>query len=496
MKISRKSTGYCDSTNGMITPFVLVMASIFIIFGTALINWSITAHKNAVTKIKKVQSLQIAEAGVNYYKWHLAHNYDDYKDGNNWCCDNDPDLTIADCGNVCGPYEHEYRDYNDNVAGNFSLKIIPPEVGSTIFNVESTGSAAGGATVVEEKITFLVGKRSLAEYSFLTHSPIWIGENEGASGPLHSNGGIRFDGVSNSEVTSAVSTYECAGTGHDCSGTKPGIWGEGGPSSYWKFPVPEIDFDLFTVDMAEIRDNAGYYVGPDLVCSGYSATHGICFEDSGAEGYLVKFLSNGTVDISIVNTLRPKIWYYNTEIGTWKKEAEEIQTKTLLGNYNMPSNGLIFLGDDVWAEGTVNGKVTLAAAKFPESSNDYARIRINNNINYTARDGNDNLGLMAQGDIMVPRYASSNLIIDATLLSQNGHVYYRYYSSHSIKNSIEVYGGIITNLFWTWTWVDGSGVTVDGYNNTNTVYNNNLTFAPPPFFPTAEKIEILSWREE
>jgi len=499
--VLKKIIKYIRSKAGMATPFVLVMAVIFMIFGTGLITWSVVASKNAVIKIKKVQALQIAEAGVNYYKWHLAHNFDDYKDGNDWCCDANPSKSLSDCGGVCGPYEHQYKDYNDNAVGNYSLKITPPTTGSTIFSVESTGSVAGGAPVIEKKITSLVGKRSLAEYSFLTHSPIWIGDTESTSGPLHSNGGIRFDGTTNSEVTSAVDTYDCAGTGHGCTGTKPGIWGTGGPDSFWKFKVPEIDFGLFTVDLNDIQTAAK----GSGSCNGVAADGGICYEKiPSTSGFLVKFVSSGSkVEIYQVDSLKSQVWYksYETPTGC-KKEAEEIQSKTLIspiGGFDMPSNGLIFLGGDTWVEGTINGKATLAVANLSGSGNE-AKTRINGNIQYLARDGNHNLGIMSQGDILVPRYAPVNLTIDATLLSQNGHVYYRNYvscaSGGSVKNgTIEVYGGIITKLFWTWSYVSGT-TTVDGYKYTNTVYNNNLTFAPPPFFPTSEKIEVLSWQEE
>jgi len=488
---------------GMITPLILAMAAIFIIFGVSLINWAITGHKDTVRKVRKIQSLEVAEAGVSYYKWHLAHNSSDYKDGNNWCCNNNPALTLENCGDVCGPYVHEYKEYDPtkpdgqgNVIGEFSLLITPPEIGSTVNTIESTGYAYGNNSV-RKKVTALVGKRSLAEYSFLTNAPIWIGLGESTSGPLHSNGGIRFDDTCTAEVTSAVSTYNCAGTGHGCSGIKPGIWGSGGPTTLWRFPVPAIDFGLFTVSLADIKSSAAQ---EDGTCNGDSgAGRGICFDDSGAEGYLVKFLSDASINIYRVDTLMARVWYRNYEQGgACRREAEQIQNTTLLGNFDMPSNGLIFIGDDVWVEGTVNGKVTLAAARFPENPNNYARIRINNDIQYLARDGNHVLGLMAQGDIMVPKYAPTNLIIDATLLSQRGHVYYRNYSacgSGNIKNNIEVYGGIITNLFWTWSYTNGVSI-VDGYNTTNTIYNNNLTFAPPPSFPTSENYEVLSWKEE
>jgi len=473
-----------EKQKGIVTPLILIITSIMIVFVVSLVSWSITGHKNTVRKVRNAQSFQIAEAGVNYYKWHLTHNDSDFRDGNNWCCNEDPSMTLEDCGNVCGPYTHEYTDYNNNVIGSFSLNITPPEIGSTVTTIESTGQYYGNNNI-KRKVTALVGKRSLAEYSFLTDSPIWIGDDESTSGPVHSNGGIRFDGTCNAEVTSAVETYNCSGTGHGCSGIKPGIWGDGGPNTYWRFPVPAVDFDIFTVNLANVKADA--------------QSDGIYYDDSGAEGYLIKFRSNATVDIYRINSLKFAIWYYDFERGRWKKEAEEIQNKTLLGNYSMPSNGLIFIEDDVWVEGILNGKVTLAAARFPENPNNYARIRINGNIQYTARDGNHILGLMSQGDLLVPRYAPNNLIIDATLLSQKGHVYYRYYWPHSVKNNIEVYGGIITNLFWTWTWVrwDGSSwITVDGYDNTSTTYNNNLVFSSPPSFPTSENFEVLSWEED
>jgi len=50
-------------------------------------------------------------------------------------------------------------------------------------------------------------------------------------------------------------------------------------------------------------------------------------------------------------------------------------------------------------------------------------------------------------------------------------------------------------LFWTWTWADGAGTSFAGYDNTLTIYNNNLTFSPPPSFPTSENFEVLSWEE-
>ena len=398
-----QSTVHNSSQSGMAVPLVLIVASVFIVFGVSLISWSITSYKNTIRKVRQTQSLQVAEAGINYYKWHLAHNSSDYKDGNDWCCNGNPLLTLEDCGGVCGPYVRDYRDYSSSgegdIIGQFSLKIAPSEIGSTINTIESTGHAYGISST-RKKITALVGKRSLAEYSFLTHSPIWIGSGEATSGPLHSNGGIRFDDTCDAEVTSAVATYSCSGVGHDCDDdTKPGIWGSGGPTTLWRFPVSPIDFDLFTVSLANIKTNAlsgGTYFGGNAgicgngicdktedktgcaadcaagcnngICTG-DETFDTCPNDCPIGGYLVRFKPEGTFNIYKIKSLKEQVQYYDFEINSWQQEAEEIDDgpsalEQVGGDYDIPENGVIFIEDNVWVDGTVKGKVTVAAAKL------------------------------------------------------------------------------------------------------------------------------------
>ena len=146
-------------------------------------------------------------------------------------------------------------------------------------------------------------------------------------------------------------------------------------------------------------------------------------------------------------------------------------------------------------EGTVNGRATLVAAYLPDNVNKRKTIYINNNINYLARDGTNVLGLIAQKHIKVPKHAPTNLVIDATLLAQNGRVFRNIYYPRRITDSIEVFGGIITNQVWTWTWVDNGGNTVDGYDHTNSIYDPQVTFSPPPSFPTTGQYQFISWDE-
>lgn len=473
--------------DGMITPVILIILAVFFVFATSIMNWAFQARKDVVSKARSTQALQIAEAGIDYYKWHLAHNEDDYKDGNSWCCkiDGNEITSVSGCGGVCGPYAKVYKDYDGNDVGEYSLTLTPPATGSTIVQIESKGKTYKDNNV-EKTINAKLGKKSLARYSLLSDSAIWIGEDEQTSGPLHSNAGIRFDGTCDAEVTSAVATYNCNTAGHDCTGTKPGVWGSAstGCSQYWDFPEGYTDFNLFTLDMAGIQekaDDSGIYLGP-----------------SGKEGYWLVFKIDGTVDISMVETRQYNVKYYDNT-GTLVTDQEGIKNYSFIGNYPIPENGLIFAQDNVWINGTVNGRATVAASKYADNPQNYARIIINGSILYEARDGSDVLGLMAEGDILVPRHVEAPLEIDAVMLSQKGHVYVRNYNSSykKIKNgSITVYGGIISDLFWTWSYVSSNGNTVDGYTDTITQYDNNLTFGPPPSFPTEENYKILDWSEK
>ncbi|MFA6896960.1 MAG: hypothetical protein WCQ96_01605 [Patescibacteria group bacterium] len=472
--------------DGMITPTILVVLVVFSVFATGIMSWALQTRKSVVNTARGTQALQVAEAGIDYYKWHLAHDESDYQNGNSWCCDKDNPVTlsVADCDGVCGPYTEIYKDYDGKDIGEYSLLIEVPPAGSTIVQIESTGKTYKDVSV-KKTIAAKLGKKSLARYSMLSNAPIWIGPDETTSGPLHSNKGIRFDGLCNAEVTSAVASYNCNTANHSCSGTKPGIWGSASNSckQYWDFPDNYTDFENFTLNMADIQADA--------------EAAGISLAPSGKLGYWLQFKSNGTVDVSRVTGWKYNVKYYDDN-GSEVIGNEGVGSSVFIKNYPIPSNGLIFVKDNVFVEGTVNGRVTVAATKYEDTPFDYAKIYIESNITYLAKDGGDVLGLMSEGDIVVPRHAPVPVEIDAVMLSQKGHVYTRNYKEEN-KNkkigSITVYGGIISNLFWTWTYTSG-GKPVDGYTHTIMEYDNNLTFGPPPSFPTEKEYEVLDWSEK
>src|SRR3989338_3354825 len=104
--------------------FVMIFGSIaFTIIILGVSGYALFEHRASTKLYLRDMSLHIAEAGVNYYRWHLAHNPTDYTDGTG----------------QPGPYIHEYKDKDGNAIGSFSLAIDPPPAGTTIVTVRSTG---------------------------------------------------------------------------------------------------------------------------------------------------------------------------------------------------------------------------------------------------------------------------------------------------------------------------------------------------------------------
>ena len=463
----------------------LATVTVFLTLAGGLASLGLQERNLYLRQTAENQALHIAEAGVNYYRWHLAHAEGDFFDGTGA----DPDGIPPN-----GPYLHTYISSSGDLRGVFSLEITEPVVGSTITTIKSTGWT-DEFPQIKKIITVKYGIPSLAHYSLLTNSDVWFGDNESIRGEMHSNGGVRMDGTNDSMVTSARSVYDC-GPRHGCNSTNcnspctwddinlncecPGTWGGGPDYSLWNFPVLNIDFNSITMDMAEIKSEAqdsGVYLG------------------SQGKGLHIIFQSDGTFDVYKITQLNSSIWQFNDTWGGWEKIEEEINNESLIANYAIPANGLIFVEDDVWVEGTVNGRVTLASGELPDNPSKRTIIHINDNINYLTRDGTHILGLIAQKHIKVPRHAPTDLTIDAIMLAQNGRVFRNYYETHAIKNSIEVYGGIITNQTWTWAWVNGSGDTTDGYDYTTSIYDSDATFAAPPYFPTTGEYAVITWEE-
>ena len=101
---------------GSLLIIALIITELFLVLGLGMIGLVMLKQKLYKQKIAYTQALNIAEAGVNYYRWVLYHDHDEYC--NKEVCQGPPDY---------GPYgPYEYRDSaSGDIVGKYELYILP-----------------------------------------------------------------------------------------------------------------------------------------------------------------------------------------------------------------------------------------------------------------------------------------------------------------------------------------------------------------------------------
>ena len=459
---------------------VLVFAAIAILVLVGIASFvSVSIQAGRIT-VQRELAIEIAEAGIDYYRWHLAHSPNDYQDGTG----------------SAGPYVHNLLDKNGNIVGQYILDIIPPPVGSTLVTITSTGKISANPNL-QRKIQTKLAIPSIAKYAVIANAAMRFGAGTEVFGPIHSNGGIRFDGLAHNLVTSSVSSYDDPDhTGGNEFGvhthvsptdplppaqvpSRPDVFEAGR-----QFPVPAVDFAGLTADLAQMKADA--------------QTNGKYFAGSGGLGYRIVLKTNDTFDLYRVNSLvSPPSGCSSSQSGwgTWSINTTG-GAQTFLANHQFPANGIIFAEDHLWVEGQIDGaRLTISSAKFPDNSSTRTSIAVNNNILYTNYDGSDVIGLIAQNNFNVGLKSLDTLRIDAALIAQNGRVGRHYYGSSCgtgyVRSTITLLGMIATNQRYGFAYTDGTG-----YQTRNINYDGNLLYAPPPSFPrTSDQYTTISWEE-
>ncbi len=467
---------------GNLLVLVLIFASVSVYMLSALVTSANTNLKLSNQAVNRELALEIAEAGIDYYRWHLAHSPNDYTDGTS----------------TPGPYIHQYYDKDGNNIGRYSLTITPPIVGSTLVTIQSKGEVYVDPSI-SRTIQQQLAIPSFARFAVVANDEMRFGEGTEIFGPVHSNGGIRFDGIAHNIISSALSAYTDPDSGRYSYGVHTTVspidpipsGGSTAPNrpdifiAGRKFPVAASDFDGITVSLAQIKSQA--------------QANGKYFAPSGYHGYHIKLKTNNTFDLYRVTNLHTAPNNCTNQLnqagwGTWSIKASG--GETFVQNYPIPSNGLIFVEDHVWVDGQINGaRVTIAAGTFPDNANTRKSIVVNNDLLYSQYDGTDVISLVAQGNILVGLKSSNTLTVDAALMAQNGFVGRYYYRSNCgdgyMRSTVNLFGMIGTNQRYGFAYTDGTG-----YDIRNLTYDAHLLYAPPPSFPlSTNQYEIISWKE-
>lgn len=476
---------FCIKNNkGSILITMLAFTFIFIVLSGGLLGILVQQKKMHVSRKIKLSALQIAEAGTNYYKWHLDNSPADYADG-----------TGQTGCNPCGPYIHDYEDPSGAIIGRFELFITPPPANSTVVKIKSTGWTIDNPSI--KRIAGVrYGRPSWARYAALSNSSLRFGVGTTVHGPIHANGGIRFDGIAYNEVTSGQETYSDADSDactvsswgvHTCvapqdpsPNTQPPLRTDIFASGR-RYPVSTIDFNIVSADLYQLQQSAGLKINK-----------------SNREGVHLQFLGN-TLQYRNVRTTNSCTWTsfghpHSTSTG------EIVQYQGNWTSANIPNNGIIFVEDNVWVDGILNsGKfVTIVAAKEPLASAN-ADVWINHNLQYSVKDGTVELGVISQNNILIGLYSDDPMEIDATLLAQKGRVGRNYYPSNCSgtyykRNTLNFYGSIASNQRYGFSWICG-GVWCSGYGTRNINYDSNLLYSPPPMYPSSGEYTFISWEE-
>lgn len=448
---------------GYLVLSMVVFGTVALIMLGGLVSLGLFESKAQQQRSRSEQVFQIAEAGANYYRWHLAHAPSDYQDGTGGA----------------GPYVHDFKDASGTTIGQYSLVITPPSPGSNQVVVDSTGYLLSNPqhrrTV---RVRFAIP--SLVKYAVVSNDNMRYGAGTEVFGEIHSNGGTRFDGVAHNVVKSSKTCYDDPDTSGGGSCERPGVWTSISPESGVflagnEFPVPAVDFVGMSADLADLKakaQTAGHYFAP-----------------SGELGYHIILKANDTFDIYTVDRVRSRC-------GTPPSWTIRSGYETFVGNYSFPDNGAIFVEDDLWIDGTLDSaRLTIGAGLFPSSPSTDKSIIINRDLVYVHNDGQEVLGLLAQKDVNVGQEPENDLIIHGALVAINGRVGRPYYSSscnpYHVRNSITLYGMIATYGRYGFAYTDGTG-----YQTRNITYDANLLYNPPPEFPLAsDQYTLIDWQE-
>ena len=475
---------------GALLVLILIFGAVFFTIATGIIGYVVTQSRLQAELVTKDQAQNIAEAGLDYYKWYLAHNPNDYTDGTGHA----------------GPYIIPYTDPQSGSIGAFELRIATSSLCGTVTSVTITSTGYTNANPnIKRTITVKYARPTVAQYSYIINSNVWAGADRTIIGPYYSNGVIRMDGKNNSTVTSGQASWRCDGS-MPCSpgsygSTVNGVYGDGPDKGLWKFPAPPINFTGLTVDLATMKDKAQH-------------SGGVYLPPSGRGGYHIVFQPDGTFNVYQVQQTDHESNGY-----AWGRTLNIIKNAKYLGNYSISAScPVIFAEDQVWLDGVVNGKVSIAAASLSGgtgnsgyqagenggggSASQGPSIILDGNITYA----NASSGLLAigQNNVLVGFQVPDNMTLNGIFVAQNGHFGRDYYSTavpHSWwdyikRNSLTINGTIVSNGSVGTKWICGNTY-CSGFKTRYNSYDRTLVDSPPALTPkTSDTYQFTDWREQ
>ncbi len=478
MKHSVPARGYLMLT-------AIVFGAIFLMVLSAVSGFVLTNNKSQSASTAKSRGLAIAEAGLEYYRWHLAHFPNDLQNGTG----------------QPGPYTLPYDDPEGGQTGTIQLTVTGNSScgQTTSIDIRSKGTPAENVNA-SRTIVARYARPTVAQFSYVLNSTVWAGADRVISGPYHSNGGIRMDGTANAPVTSSLASWLCTSSfGCSPNQTKNGVWGAGPNQSLWEYPVPQVDFAGMAADFTNLKTTA---TASGIYLPRYSS--GNSNQSNYWRGYHLIFNGNGTVTVRRVGST------FSTTVGAYLNPADTVDrtylaNETFYATYTIPANcGLIFVEDNVWVEGTVDRKVTIVAANVT-TTGVAPNAMLPNNLVYQATDGSDGLTLIAENNILITPNSANVMTLNGVFIAQGGAFGRNLYgctSGFEPKSSLTILGTTVSNLRTGTQWMGACATRYissgnAGYQVRIDAFDRKLSTDPPPFTPnTSTDYQFVDWRQE
>lgn len=462
---------------GFLMLMAIVFGAVFLTVLGALSSFSLTQNKYQTADTGKSKALALAEAGIEYYRWHLSHYPTDLTNGTGH-----------------SPFTITQNDPEGGAVGTATLSVTGNQACGQIQSIDiaSTGNTSDGSG---ESRTVLAryAEPTVAQYSYIVNDSVWAGDDRVINGPYHSNGGVRMDGTANAPVTSSLSSWLCTSDfGCSPNQTKAGVFGSGPNSTLWTYPTPQLDFSGIAADFSALKTKAQ---SSGLYFARYSS--GSSNNASYWRGYHLIFNSNGTVTVKKVSAMSSlTVQPINPADST--VDHTVITTETTLGTYTIPSScGLIFVEDNAWIEGTIPQKVTVVAANVVTAGVS-PNVMLPDNISYSGTAAG--LTVIAENDVLVTGDSPSAMSLNGIFIAQGGAFGRNYYgcpSSYEPRSSLTIHGTTVSNKRTGTKWLNGCSSGDAGYQTRVDAYDRTLTSDPPPFTPViSTDYQIVDWREQ
>ncbi len=435
-----------DSGIAMVT--VLGVATILFLLITTLMVLTTYRTLQSSHYVSRIQAMQLADAGLNFYLYQLGINYTYYDTSPTPT----PSLTTA--------------------MGSWTASASVSAT-TQLLTIRSRGTANDGTrqTVVAE-----CSAPGYASYVVLSNESITVANTSIIYGPIRSNGSITINppGCITGFATAYATLSPLSGSVPNPSYFKGG--GIAGNSQGTQ--VQKVNFAAVTQNIASMKLVAGL----PLPCSRPpgTTTHWL--------GYLLTFVNN---QVGVAKVLSE----CTTNTATYGRLNVDASTAA---TYAIPANGVIYVtSDNVWVRGTYTSRVTLCVTGASPSDTTYGNIRVADSV-LCGNTSNAQItcGLLAQNNVYLPGWYERPNIMDATL---------------TIQAAILAENGAFTydpndNNYGTWTHnlsVSGSMASyrAPGFDTThwvNRTYNfdSRLATNPPPYWPkTNGLIVVSSWLE-